>query len=1133
MYRDKLPPSRVVVATLFTVILILPFRMWAQEKSATQGGAAPSEPKAIQNTVEEIQLRLKQTEDAKDIDEATKAQVIDLYKQALDELARAEEWKTKAREFERAREQAPALLESVKLKLAEPAQEPKPESFSDAPLPDLEQRLAEAQAELSAAEKEQTELEGEPKRRTDRRVQVPALAAAARERLDSVGKELSAPAPPTENPLLTAAKQARLEAQKQSIESELNAYDKEILSYDARSDLLRYRRDLAAQRAAQARKVADSVQEVVNERRAMEAARQARDARVAALSSHPALREQAEYNRALAERRTGPDGLTAKIEQATRELDAINAQRADLENQFNNTRAKAEAAGLTNAVGLLLRKQRAGLPDVRRRRRNVRQRPRQIADVQLALLDVEHERAALADIGPETQRIMDGIQATLVDTDREDIKEALRALLETRKLYLEALSKDYDQYFAKLIDLDSTERELIKQTQSFAEYIDEKVLWIRSTTPLNVKDVREGWRAARWLTRRDNWVGLVTVLWHEIRGYPALMASAVLVLVAVITMRQRLGKRLELLGEAVSRDYVNTFSQTIVAFLFTLSIALCWPLIMWFFAWRLSAVAEESEFVQAFAAGLGTTGFVFLTMDLFRQVCRRKGLGEVHFRWPQPGLQYIRGSVSRLMAVVLPLAFVTAMLEREDSEPMKNSLGRLAFIAVILLLGLSMRKLLHPQGALLQEKMSRLHESWLYKLRHVWYPVAIGTPLFLAGLAAVGYYYTALQLAWRLVATALLVLGLLVINAIVIRWLWIARWRLAAEGARKPKAASASEDQDDKEQTRHESADQPELSVGIHALSDQTRQILRFLMAFALLVGVYLIWVDVLPALNMFLSIRLPHSPDISLADIAFALMSLLMAVVAVKNIPGLVELLVLKRLPLGAGERYAVTTICRYLISIIGVVIACGALGITWSKVQWLLAAMTVGLGFGLQEIFGNFVSGLIILFERPIRVGDTVTIGDVSGTVSRIRIRATTVTDFNRKELIVPNKEFVTGKLVNWTLSDQVLRLVVPVGVAYGSDTEQARKLLVKVAKEHPAVMAEPEPTAHFLGFGDSSLQLELWAFVPDFQSFIRARNELYTAVAKTFRDAGIEIAFPQRDIHIRSIHQTLPIIKKPEEK
>jgi len=1132
MYQDKFPTRKVVATVLLTFILVHPLSIWAQEKPAAQS-VAPIAPKAIETTAEGIQIRLKQAEEAKDLDEALKTQIIDLYKQTLDELGRAQEWKTKADEFDRARQEAPALLESVKLKLAAPPEEPKPDSYSDVPLPDLEQQLAQAQAQLSDAQREYTELEGEPKRRTDRRVQVPALAAVARERLDSVRKESGATAPPTENPLLTPAKQANLDARKRSIEFELNAYDKEILSYDARSDLLRYRRDLAAQRAAQARKVADRLQEVVNERRAMEAARQAREARVTALGSHPALREQAEYNRALAERRTGPDGLAARIEQTMRELEAITAKLDALETQFNSIRGKVDTAGLTNAVGLLLRRQRAELPDVRRHRRNLRQRQRQMADLQLAQLEVEHERAALVDIGPETQRIMDGLGATLAETDPEDVKKALRELLETRKLYLEALGKDYVQYLLKLVDLDLAERELIKQAQSFAEYIDEKVLWIRSTTPFRAKDVREGWRAVLWLTQGDNWLGLATILWREIRGNPAIVISAAVLFAIIIIMRRRLGNRLELIGEAVARSYVDTFPETLVAFLFTLLIALSWPLIIWFFAWRLSALADGSEFVQAFAAGLGTTGLVFLTMDLFREICRSKGLGEVHFRWPQLGLQYLHGAVSKLMVVLLPLALLASILEHQDSETMKNSLGRFASIAALVVLGLSVRRLLHPEGALLREKMSRLHESWLYKLRHTWYPLAIGTPLVLAGLAAVGYYYTALQLTSRLMGTALLVLGLLVLNAIVIRWLWIARWKLAAEAAPKAKAAAAGEDQGDKEQPRYESAEQPETGLGIHAMSAQTQQILRFIMAFALLVGVYLIWVDVLPAFNMLRTIKLPQAPDISLGDIALALMTVLMTIVAVKNIPGLVELLILKRLPLGAGERYAVTTLSRYLITIIGVIVACGAVGITWSKVQWLLAAMTVGLGFGLQEIFGNFVSGLIILFERPIRVGDKVTIGDVSGTVSRIRIRATTVTDFNRKELIVPNKEFVTAKLVNWTLSDQTLRLVVPVGVAYGSDTDRARELLVKLAKEHPSVMKEPPPTANFLGFGESSLQLELWAFVPDFENLIKARNELHTAVARTFREAGIEIAFPQRDIHVRSIHQAFPIVEKPEEK
>jgi potassium efflux system protein len=183
------------------------------------------------------------------------------------------------------------------------------------------------------------------------------------------------------------------------------------------------------------------------------------------------------------------------------------------------------------------------------------------------------------------------------------------------------------------------------------------------------------------------------------------------------------------------------------------------------------------------------------------------------------------------------------------------------------------------------------------------------------------------------------------------------------------------------------------------------------------------------------------------------------------------------------------------------------------------------------LQEIFANFVSGLIILFERPIRVGDTVTVGTVSGTVTRIRMRATTITDWDWKELIVPNKEFITGQLVNWTLSDPVLRLRLPVGIAYGSDTKKATEVLMRVAKDDPVVLNDPPPLVVFHGFGDSTLDFELRVFIPSIDHFIKLRHHLNMAIDSAFRKAGIEIAFPQRDIHIRSVtgpfrvEQTVP--------
>jgi potassium efflux system protein len=241
---------------------------------------------------------------------------------------------------------------------------------------------------------------------------------------------------------------------------------------------------------------------------------------------------------------------------------------------------------------------------------------------------------------------------------------------------------------------------------------------------------------------------------------------------------------------------------------------------------------------------------------------------------------------------------------------------------------------------------------------------------------------------------------------------------------------------------------------------------------------------------------------------------------VAARNLPGVLEITILQHLPLDAGARHAFTTLCRYAIVGLGTILAFNTLGIRWSSLQWLIAALGVGLGFGLQEIVANFVSGLIVLFERPYRVGDFVTVGQVNGTVTRIRIRATTVRDLDRRELIVPNKNFITGELINWSLSDKILRLIIPVGVAYGSDTALAEELLLKVAAENPEVLSEPEPSALFLGFGDNSLNFELRVFIDDPMKRFKISHQLHRSIDDEFRRADIVIAFPQRDIHLDQI-------------
>jgi potassium efflux system protein len=232
-----------------------------------------------------------------------------------------------------------------------------------------------------------------------------------------------------------------------------------------------------------------------------------------------------------------------------------------------------------------------------------------------------------------------------------------------------------------------------------------------------------------------------------------------------------------------------------------------------------------------------------------------------------------------------------------------------------------------------------------------------------------------------------------------------------------------------------------------------------------------------------------------------------------------LLELAILRATTIDAGTRNAITTLCQYALVAIGLVVLFNVLQVDWSKFGWIAAALSVGLGFGLQEVVANFVCGLIVLFERPIRVGDVVTVEGMTGTVTNIHLRATTIANWDRQEFVVPNKTLITSTLLNWTLSASLTRVVIPVGVAYGSDTDKARQILLEVAADHPRVLDDPAPMATFEQFANSSLNLLLRAYLPDLDNRVGTITELHTEIDKRFAAAGIEIAFPQQDLHLRS--------------
>jgi potassium efflux system protein len=298
-------------------------------------------------------------------------------------------------------------------------------------------------------------------------------------------------------------------------------------------------------------------------------------------------------------------------------------------------------------------------------------------------------------------------------------------------------------------------------------------------------------------------------------------------------------------------------------------------------------------------------------------------------------------------------------------------------------------------------------------------------------------------------------------------------------------------------------------------------------MIFAGLAGFFAIWSPVVPALQIFDYVTLWYETAIvdgqetrvpvTLSSVGLALIYAIGAGVLARRLPAVLEIILLKRSNMSSGRRYTVTTLTSYGIIAVGLLLALKSLGAQWSHFQWLVAALGVGIGFGLQEIVANFISGLIILFEHPIRVGDVVTVGNTDGVVTKIRIRATTIRGWDRKELLVPNKEFITGRLLNWTLSDPVTRSEIVVGVAYGSDVEKALALMKEAAEEHEHVLHEPSPVLAFEGFGDNALTLKLRAYIDSVEHRISTITELHKAINCKFERTGIVIAFPQRDMHL----------------
>ena len=258
----------------------------------------------------------------------------------------------------------------------------------------------------------------------------------------------------------------------------------------------------------------------------------------------------------------------------------------------------------------------------------------------------------------------------------------------------------------------------------------------------------------------------------------------------------------------------------------------------------------------------------------------------------------------------------------------------------------------------------------------------------------------------------------------------------------------------------------------------------------------------------------------VTFGNLAEAAIFVLLGALAWRYMSTLFAVTIFPRMPDDPGVRFAVVTLCRYAVLGLTTLAALSAVHLDLAKIGVVLAALGVGLGFGLQEIVSNFVCGIILLLERPIRIGDVVTVAGTTGKVDRINIRATTIVNGDNQSMIVPNREFITGNLVNWTLKDKILRVAIKLSVAYGTDPDRVVNLLLSIARQDPDVLLNPAPSAALEGFGDSALLFGLYTFVPDPGLAGGVRHRLCTEVQRRFVADGIVIPFPTQELHLNRV-------------
>ncbi|WP_436716315.1 mechanosensitive ion channel domain-containing protein [Roseiconus lacunae] len=1092
----------------------------------------PANPEPVDDglTIAGIDKELADAEANSQLDDALKGSVVESLKQAKDSLTNAANYQDATKRWKTMLQEAPLrqgqLEDSIKELAAKPLKVD--ENLSTTA---LTTKLATVNNEIATTAKRVTDLTVEPTRRRTKVAEIPDLVSKAEQAITEARTQLEQLTNGSSNDPQQRVQKIKLRATIKENLALIESLQSEQAAYTATTDeLLPLERQFAEANVQQLRLQKDKLEALIADRQQQAAKETTTDMQKAVDAVPESLREDALANIELAKR---IQQLVAIDEAAQTEKTNVEKVYNDVQTDLVTSEERIKAVGLTDALGLILRKQREEAVSLR-----ARYQPRDDLTIvydgeKFSLSDFQVNAFELEDELEGIEKELENIEVVNVDWNSTSVpwadltrEEAEWVLLRRRKDLIESTLQSQGKLLTTLVGNDTQRRRLAAEIEKFTEFVDQHLFWTRSAPAFSLEELSEAPEVVKWIGSPNGWRSAMTQMLITVSSNPLRSIVFGVLVMALLAGRSRIRRGIDKEGDQACRSNA-TYRATILALIGTIADAFCWPLVFLYLCFLLTKSGPGDPFVRGLGIGAGVAALYVASRELLRQVCREKGLAMAHFDWGDSFRKYLRRHLRwyTLLGSICVLA-MGIFYEHPDTGT-RAFATRMVATFLFCLTAVFHHIILRSNSPLHAEVVRHNPYSNLYRLRKLLWILGISVPIVFSILAMAGYMDTTFRLGRSLQSTFLLLVVVVISSGLTSRWMMLKKRDLARKKAKELRAMRIAELQDD----GSPSSAAKEAGIVLHeeemidfgTIDQQSRQTSFVISSILAIFGLVYIWGDMLPALQVFdtedYAITFGSGEDasrVSLLDVGIALIFVTVTIYITRVLPGLFDLLVLGKTSLDSGARYAISTLLRYALIIIGSIFVMNLLSVPYDKLGWLLAAASVGLGFGLQEIVANFVSGIILLLERPVRVGDVVTIDDTTGIVSRIQMRATTVTNWDRKELVIPNKDLITQKLLNWSLTNVVNRLTLTVGVAYGSNPNQVREILFKIVTSHPEVMEDPPPLINFDTFGDSSLNFVVRLYLEKLDNRIEITHQLNTAICNEFAKSNIEIPFPQRDVN-----------------